>query len=110
MRTPFFSAPSASAVSPWSANNLFTLSCANVNAPPTYVSRLSSKSSRVSSRNGFLDECLTLYTANFNLRLVKLSCDLISAKAFSIDALLVSEEKASRIASGLVERILDMTD
>lgn len=107
-RTPFFSPPSANPFSPWSSNMRFKLSCAKVNAPPTYVSRLSSKSSRVSSKNGFLELCLMLYIAMLSFRPWKLLCDLISAKAFSKEALEVSVGKDSRTADGLADRTFDM--
>jgi hypothetical protein len=109
MLTPFFSAPSIKPASPWSAKNLFRLSCANVNAPPTYASKLSVKSSLVSSKNGFLLECLILYIASFSFRPLKLPCAFISAKAFSRDAFEVSLGNASSIAFSLVERTLEMT-
>lgn len=70
--TPFFGAPSDNGVSPWSAKNRFSDSCAKVNAPPTYVSRESVNSSYVSSKKGFLDECLMLYMAICSFRSLKL--------------------------------------
>jgi hypothetical protein len=55
---------------------------------------------------GFLLECLMLYIAMSNFSPAKLLCALMSAKAFSRDALDVSLGKDSKTALGLADRMV----
>lgn len=73
-------------------------------APPTYVVRLSVKSVWVSSRKGFLEECLILKIATFNFRFLNESCVLIAEKALERDSGEISVGKVSMVELGAEER------
>ncbi len=70
-------------------------------APPTYVVRLSVKSVWVSSRKGFLEECLILKIATFNFRFLNESCVLIAEKALERDSGEISVGRFQWLSWGL---------
>lgn len=68
------------------------------------------KSSYVSSRKGFFEACLTLYTATFSLRSLNEDCARISLKALERESAEVSVGKVSMVALSVCERRVEARD
>lgn len=68
------------------------------------------KSSKVSSKKGFLEECLTLKTETFSLRSLKEGWARMSLKAFDREEGEVSVGKVSMVAFSVCERRVEARD